>query len=134
MSEPEIPDRTQQEALVDLLVSIALEETGLAHIINAEGEKIQAVAGLLENQQISPEEAIDQQEAISKTLRMPIKKQMLLQFKLEDVLDALEELPPDPPEPPVEVQTNTGTVSASVDGISISDSADAFYNTEVNES
>ena len=131
MSEPQIPDRTQQEALVDLLESIALEETALAHILNAEGEKIQAVAGQLAEQLINPEEAIEQQDAISKTLRMPIKKQMLLQFKLEDVLDALEVIPP---EPPVEVQTNTGTVTALVDGISVSDSADAFYNTEVNES
>jgi len=131
MSEPQIPDRTQQEALVDLLESIALEETALAHILNAEGEKIQAVAGQLAEQLINPEEAIEQQDAISKTLRMPIKKQMLLQFKLEDVLDALEVTPP---EPPVEVQTNTGTVTALVDGISVSDSADAFYNTEVNES
>ena len=133
MSEPQIPDRTQQEALVDLLESIALEETALAHILNAEGEKIQAVAGQLAEQLISPEEAIEQQDAISKTLRMPIKKQMLLQFKLEDVLDALEVITPEP-EPPVEVQTNTGTVTALVDGISVSDSADAFYNTEVNES
>ena len=92
MSEPQIPERTQEEALTDLLVSIALEETGLAHIINAEGEKIQAVAELLENQDISPEEAIEQQEAISKGLREPIKQQILLQFKLEDVLDFKEEL------------------------------------------
>jgi len=92
MSEPQIPERTQEEALTDLLVSIALEETGLAHIINAEGEKIQAVAGLLEDQEISPEEAIEQQEAISKGLREPIKQQILLQFKLEDVLDFKEEL------------------------------------------
>ena len=92
MSEPQIPERTQEEALTDLLVSIALEETGLAHIINAEGEKIQAVAGLLEDQEISPEEAIEQQKAISKGLREPIKQQILLQFKLEDVLDFKEEL------------------------------------------
>ena len=92
MSEPQIPERTQEEALTDLLVSIALEETGLAHILNAEGEKIQAVAELLENQDISPEEAIEQQEAISKGLREPIKQQILLQFKLEDVLDFKEDL------------------------------------------
>ena len=92
MSEPQIPERTQEEALTDLLVSIALEETGLAHIINAEGEKIQTVAELLANQDISPEEAIEQQEAISKGLREPIKQQILLQFKLEDVLDFKEEL------------------------------------------
>ncbi|MCK8826734.1 hypothetical protein MWH25_03115 [Natroniella acetigena] len=92
MSAPEIPDRTQEEALTDLLESIALEETALAHILNAEGEKIQAIAQMMEDGDIDPEDAIEQQEAVMRMLRMPIKKQMLLQFKLEDVLDFKEEL------------------------------------------
>ena len=92
MSEPQIPERTQEEALTDLLESIALEETGLAHILNAEGEKIQVIAQLLEDGVIDSEEAIEQQEAVSRGLREPIKQQMLLQFKLEDVLDFKEEL------------------------------------------
>ena len=92
MSEPEIPERTQEEALTDLLVSIALEETALAHIINAEGEKIQAIAQMMEDEDISPEDAIEMQQEVSRMMRMPIKKQMLLQFKLEDVLDFKEEL------------------------------------------
>ena len=81
MSAPEIPERTQEESLIDLLESIALEETALAHILNAEGEKIQAIAGMMEEGTITSEGAIEQQEAIMKMLRMPIKKQMLLQFK-----------------------------------------------------
>lgn len=88
MSEPVIPQRTQEEALVDLLESIALEETALAHIINAEGEKIQAIAKKLEEGTIEPAEAIEFQKVINKILRTPIKQQMLLQFKLEDVLEA----------------------------------------------
>ncbi|MCK8823781.1 hypothetical protein [Fuchsiella alkaliacetigena] len=92
MSEPEIPERTQEEALTDLLVSIALEETALAHVINAEGEKIQAIAQMMENDEIDAEEAIEMQQEVSKMMRMPIKKQMLLQFKLEDILDFKEEL------------------------------------------
>ncbi|MCK8826735.1 hypothetical protein MWH25_03120 [Natroniella acetigena] len=133
MSAPEIPERTQEEALIDLLESIALEETALAHILNAEGEKIQAIAQMMEDGDIDPEDAIEQQEAVMKMLRMPIKKQMLLQFKLEDVLDFLEDLPPVPPEPPIEVQTNTVTATGFFNNIAVTDTATAYYNVEVVE-
>ena len=92
MGEPDVPERTQEEALTDLLTSIALEETALAHIINAEGEKIQAIAQLLEDGEIEPDEAIELQKEVGKMMRNPIKKQILLQFKLEDVLDFKEKL------------------------------------------
>ena len=92
MAEPEVPERTQEEALTDLLTSIALEETALAHIINAEGEKIQAIAQLLEDGEIEPDEAIELQKEVGKMMRNPIKKQILLQFKLEDVMDFKEKL------------------------------------------
>ena len=92
MGEPDVPERTQEEALTDLLTSIALEETALAHIINAEGEKIQAIAQLLEDGEIEPDEAIELQKEVGKMMRNPIKKQILLQFKLEDILDFKEEL------------------------------------------
>ena len=132
MSEPEIPEVEQEQSLTDLLESIALEEVGLAHILNAEGEKIQALAQMMEAQELELEEAIEQQETIMRVLRMPIKQQMLLQFKLEDVLDFKEELEI-PPEPPVEVQTNTATVTAIGNGVTVTDSQEAFYNIEIEE-
>ncbi len=60
MSFPTIPpisptisiDRNQVCSL--LLASIAFEELGLAHIINAEGEKLQAVIGVLSQESPSP--------------------------------------------------------------------------------
>ena len=127
MSAPEIPERTQEEALTDLLESIALEETALAHILNAEGEKIQAIVGQIEDGELTPDEAIEQQETIMRMLRMPIKQQMLLQFKLEDVLDFKEELEL-PPEPPVEVQTNTVTANGIYENETYTDGATAYYN------
>ena len=34
---------TKEQALTDIIESIALQETALAHILNAEGEKMQAI-------------------------------------------------------------------------------------------
>ncbi len=45
MGMPQIPDGknrpTYDETIIDLLESIALEEMAIAHILNAEGEKLQ---------------------------------------------------------------------------------------------
>ena len=47
MGMPQIPDGKNRpnfdETMIDLLESIALEEMAIAHIINAEGEKMQEV-------------------------------------------------------------------------------------------
>jgi len=39
------PGLSEENALANIIASIALEEAALAHIINAEGEKIQRVVG-----------------------------------------------------------------------------------------
>jgi len=45
MPRIDVPDVSEENALANIIVSIALEEAALAHIINAEGEKIQRVVG-----------------------------------------------------------------------------------------
>ena len=96
MSFPTIPnispdiDIDQVDAINLLLVSIAFEELGLAHIINAEAEKIQFVLGTLPNHPpLTPptiEDLLEIDRSVAHTLRSVINTQMLLQFKLEDVL------------------------------------------------
>lgn len=97
MSYPNIPDvdatiSITLEDLVNLLLaSVAFEELGLAHIINAEAEKIQYVLGTLEGQEplATPptiDELLEIDRSVDQTLKNVIKSQMLLQFKLEDTL------------------------------------------------
>ena len=47
MGMPQIPDGTNrpnlEEVIIDLFESIALEEMAISHILNAEGEKLQAM-------------------------------------------------------------------------------------------
>ena len=104
MSFPTIPDVSpaididQADVINLLLASIAFEELGLAHIINSEAEKIQFVLGTLK----CPTDAIRQtyppakptiddllkiNRSVEQTLKSVIKTEMLLQFKLEDILN-----------------------------------------------
>ena len=97
MSFPNIPDVdasidiTLNDSLNLLLASVAFEELGLAHIINAEAEKIQYILGTLEGQTplATPATIPDLlriNRSVDQTLRNVINKEMLLQFKLEDIL------------------------------------------------
>ena len=96
MSFPTIPtitpsisiNRTQVINL--LLASVALEELGLAHIINAEAEKLQAVLGTLPGLTVTTPSVsilLSVNREVRRSLQTVLKKQMLLEFKLEDILD-----------------------------------------------
>lgn len=89
MSLPTVPDITPKMNLdrcstINLLLSsIALEEIGLSHILNAEGEKLQL---FIKKGSIDLCGFIKLNDSVNKTLRSVVKSQMLLQFKLEDVV------------------------------------------------
>lgn len=89
MSMPNIPDIKPKidickEDVVNLiLASVALEEIGLAHIINAEGEKLQAIIAA----KPCIEELLEANKSVERVLRAVIKKEMLLEFKIEDALE-----------------------------------------------
>lgn len=130
MSFPNIPQITpaisvsEEQAVNLLLASIAFEELGLAHVINAEAEKIQYVIGTLPGQ--TPPEPLTEANLLSidrsvdQILRTVIKNQMLLQFKLEDLLPLPERL--------ITIYRNTATVTAIFEGV-VSDSDSAYYHT-----
>ena len=87
MSVPTIPEREQLEAITDIIESVALEQVALAHLINAEAEKVQDAIQKLEH-----DEMLELQEEVRKVLVTSIKKEILLQFKLEEALDFKKEM------------------------------------------
>ncbi|XMB85929.1 hypothetical protein RJG79_11075 [Mycoplasmatota bacterium WC44] len=86
MSRPIInkPDSPvdKHQAIADVIESIALEEVGLAHVINAEGEKIQKGVEIA----CTVDELVKVNMSVNQTLKNVSKIQMLLQFKLEEIL------------------------------------------------
>ncbi|MFF2290406.1 hypothetical protein [Peribacillus butanolivorans] len=121
MSFPNIPNITPTISVTTaqtiplLLSSIALEELALAHIMNAEAEKLQFVLGTLPTGTalspavVSLAELFAVDSSVQRTLRDVIKKEMLLEFKFENVLDLLETIAPPP----------TGTIILSADPTTI---------------
>ncbi|TQK53192.1 hypothetical protein FB479_1119 [Brevibacillus sp. AG162] len=98
MSHPTIPNITPtisvtiEQSVSLLLTSIAMEELALAQIMSAEAEKIQFVVGTLGITPgvvptISDILAVD--NSVRRTLQDVIKKDMLLQFKLESVVNII---------------------------------------------
>lgn len=102
MSQANIPNITPTISLSTaqtiplLLASIALEELSLAHILNAEAEKLQLVLGTLTPTRttfspatVSISNLLEIDSSVRRTLRDVIKKEMLLEFKFENILDLI---------------------------------------------
>ena len=102
MSLPKIPDMNpevtvdREDAINLLLFSIGMEEIGLSHVINAEGEKIQYALGTLVDaagNEVKPaeiatiEQVLNVNKSVNGTLKNVLRNQLLLQLKLEDVMD-----------------------------------------------
>lgn len=80
------------QSIVMLLSSIALGERALAHLVNAEAEKIQyAVGTLVSPNEVGHEVSVDQLLALNhsvyKTIHEVVLKELLLLLKLQNVLD-----------------------------------------------
>ncbi len=102
MSMPNIPNITPeititaQQCEAMLLAAVALEEMGLAHIINAEAEKIQYILGTLEGSVPGDpptiQQLLDINDSVASMLRSVVKDQILLSFTLEDILALYQQI------------------------------------------
>jgi hypothetical protein len=88
---PDLPDFTREDAVNQILASIAMEELGLSHIINAEGEKIQFSLGTLEGApkpHATIDDVLDVNDSVQKLLGSVSQNQMFLRSKMMNALAA----------------------------------------------
>lgn len=100
LSNPNIPNITptitisRDDAITLILASIGMEELGLAHILNAEGEKIQFALGTLPGLTGGPGGPVSLSNILAvnadvrNTLNTIINKEILLNNKLQTILTA----------------------------------------------
>lgn len=70
---------TREQAVSDIIESVALQQTALSHILNAEGEKIQAVIAL---DGVCVDEMLAVNRSVESMVNAISKLEMLLQSKL----------------------------------------------------
>lgn len=81
MSMPVITNGTgtRVQAITDIITSVALEETALSHILNAEGEKIQAIVAMA----TTAEELISVNTSVESMVKAVTDLETVLQEKLK---------------------------------------------------
>ncbi|MFI3206474.1 MAG: hypothetical protein R3Y33_04440 [Clostridia bacterium] len=101
MSMPSIPDLNpnlsvqRDDALNIILSSIGMEELSMAHLLNAEAEKIQFALGTLETAEgkaATLDQILETNRNAGRMVRDVIKNQMLLTMKMEDTVDLAEKV------------------------------------------
>ncbi len=75
---------TKEQSITDLIESIALEETALAHILNAEGEKLQKVIAM-------PNITTVELLTVNKSVESMVKTITRLQYLLQSNLDLFKD-------------------------------------------
>ncbi|MCY8912725.1 collagen-like protein [Bacillus atrophaeus] len=94
MSQPNLPNITpvvtlsRDDTINLLLSSIAMEELGMAHILNAEGEKIQYALGTLPGLTGPPstlDDVLNMNASVRDTLDSLMKQELLLGSKLDSI-------------------------------------------------
>ena len=70
---------TRTRAVTDIIESVALQETALSHILNAEGEKIQKVVAMSD---VTPEVLMAVNKSVESMVGAVSRLEMILQSKL----------------------------------------------------
>jgi len=71
---------TREQAVTDLIESVALQETALSHIINAEGEKMQKI---IAREDATPDQLMTLNKSVEQLVNAIMRLEMMLQAKLE---------------------------------------------------
>ena len=91
-SFPNIDPPIQRENAVNqILSSIAMEELGLSHILNAEGEKLQYILGTLpglSGPAATVEDVLSANESVRNLLKTAVQNQLFLKSKMQGALEA----------------------------------------------
>ena len=99
MSMPTFPpkgaDLTREQALTMIVASIAMEESSLSRIIDAEGEKLRCIIEKMDPC-ACPEDLLEVNRSVTKLLDVVAQNQLLLRNKLALALDAGEPCCPKP--------------------------------------
>ncbi|MEM1484855.1 hypothetical protein V6615_08220 [Oscillospiraceae bacterium PP1C4] len=92
---------TRSQAITDIIQSVALEQTALSHILNAEGEKIQAVVAM--------SATTDQMLAVNSSVKSMVNTVAQLEMVLQSKLALFDECLC----PPTSSTTTTTTTTTS---------------------
>lgn len=73
-------ETTRCQAITDIIESVALQETALAHILNAEGEKLQRV---IDQHNVGDAQLLQFNQSVEQTIRAVAQLDVILQGKLQ---------------------------------------------------
>lgn len=74
---------TEEEAVTNIITSVALQESALSHILNAEGEKMLAIINM---ENVTQGELVCLNKSVELMVDTIARLEMILQAKLETVL------------------------------------------------
>ena len=99
MSMPKIPDMSPKidlnikDSTKMILNSIAMQEMGLSHILNAEGEKLQCIIKKMQEESyICSDKLLEVNGSVNKLLKNILKNEMILQIKMEDAVELYDRI------------------------------------------
>ena len=84
------PPIKREDAVNQILSSIAMEELGMSHILNAEGEKLQYILGTLpglSGPAATVKDVLNANESVKDLLETATQNQLLLKSKMQCALD-----------------------------------------------
>ncbi len=91
MGMPQVPDReclpSIEEVVIQILESVALEELAMAHIINAEGERMQVLVKQMEQCNVCSDCIADAFKNTNATINSLIMKEWVMINKLSTTLE-----------------------------------------------